>query len=428
MPRFDGLRRAAFFDDASYTECTLETYDERTRRYKRAAADAGIESPLEAPSEWIVGFFANQAFCSVTQARRQLPAVAHYFRVNGRADAFPYDAISDLLRETSDLAADPLGAHLSSVRVPSRQRRRARAFTNEAMKETRALYARMAQGWEIYGRRYSIDPLHATPQQFRGFLSVYARTHRYRSLSNLCSALSNYFRAAHVDDLTRNDQVRELLVVVARQDAESTQYRPLYAEDLWAMVCSLGEAPLDVRDRSILLLNYYGTFFGGDLCRIDTDVVVQDDGIVLKFEGRSIFIGGVNDPNLDVRAWMIRWLDILPKGRGPLFPAATARGDWMQVPMAEATICSIVRKAARRANISVPYPTLALRKGYAIRVNRVHGPIQTAAQMRLKRTCSLEAHVGLDKSVRSRNARGGGNDQRATLSNPRSASPESVDG
>lgn len=401
MLRLDGKRRAPFFDDAHYTQSTRETHERRSRRYQRAARDAGLQ-PLEADTEWITAYFLREATTrSIVDARRQLPAVAYYFRVNGCGDVFPYDEIVDLLRETPMLANDPLGATLAATRVPWNHRRRARAFADKAMKDTRHRYGVYAQGWEIYARRYGIDPLLPRWQQFRGYLTVYARTHRYRSVSNLCSALSNYFRAASVDDLTRHEQIRELLTLLASEDAATSTYHPLYSEDARAMVACLGNAPMDVRDRNVILLNYYGTFLATDLRDLDTKVEFKDDGIVVNLNGREIFIGGVDDPELDVRIWMRRWLNLLPHGPGPLFPAMVSRGAWSEVPLTEVALRGIVRRAARLANISAPHPTLALRKGFAIRVNRVIGPIQTASHMRLKKTSSLQHHVRMDRQPRS---------------------------
>jgi hypothetical protein len=405
MLRLDGRRRAPFFDDTRYTQYTIETYDRRARPYERGAHEAGLE-PLEASGDWILGFFMRQAVTSIREARKMLPAVAHYFRAHGRGDGFPYDAVLDLLRETSAHAQDPVMGTLSAIPLARHTKRRARAFAGKSMLRTRERYGQYASGWEVYARKYDFDPQHAADAQFRGFLWLYARTHRYRSVSNLCSALSHYFRSAQVDDLTRHEEIRDYLAALAREDAETTRYRPLFAEDLRAMLSALGTAPLDVRDRNVLLLNYYGALFGADMHELDTQVAFRDDGVIVTIDGQDVFIGAVDDPELDIRIWMRRWLDILPAAPGPLFPALTERGEWAAVPLSTNQLCKIVKRAARRANITVPHPTLALRKGFAIRVHRVVGPVQTAKHMRMKKTTSLEAHVRLDRQgKRTRAAR-----------------------
>lgn len=401
MARLDGQRRAPFFDSALYTEATRETYARKRRRFLRAASEAEIIA-LDAPRDWVMSFFMREAMRSLTSARKQIPAVAEYFRANGRADDFPYDEVLDLLRETSALAADPVGARFEAGNVPRPQRHRARAFAGNLMKQTRKVYAAMAQLWEVYARRYHIDPLHPTWQQLRGFLSVYARTHRYRSVCNLCSALSNYFRAARVPDGTRDEHIRDLLAVLAREDATTTKYRALYSEDLASMVRTLGTAVLDVRDRCVLLLTYYGTFFATDLGQLDRNVTLRDDGVDVLLGGQTIFVGGVDDPDLDVRKWMPLLLDALPKEPGPLFCGMNCRGDWKQTPLTPQALCKLVRRAERRANINVAHPTLALRRGFAIRVGRVVGRLQTAVHMRLKKVTSLDQHLGPMRARKSR--------------------------
>jgi hypothetical protein len=399
MSRLDGRRRAPFFEERLYTEQTIESYTSVRRRYERAAVAQGLV-PTAAPREWIVDYFTREALRSLSAARKQLPAVWHVFRLSGCGEAFPYDEIADLLHEMSYEAKDPIGVRLEAD-LPKRARLRARAFVGERLPTTRAEHARHAQMWEVYARRYRWDPKHASITQFEGFVATFARNHRYRTVSNLCSSLRNYFIASDVEDLTSSEKVRSLLVAIEREDARTNDYRALFTEDLRTMVLPLDLRPLDVRDRVICLFNHFGPLFCTELSEIDTNVRFppdQPDRIFVRVAGRWVQIGGVDDPELDVRIWVRRLLDIVPAG--PLFPGRGPRGDWQPVPLTSQQIAKIIRTTAQRAGIPARLPSLALRKGFAIRASRHAGPAQTARQMGLKRTSSLEAHVQIDQTKR----------------------------
>jgi hypothetical protein len=399
MQRLDGRRRAPFFDERFYTEQTIASYASVRRRYERAAVAEGL-IPNGAPKKWILGYFGREAVRSLSSARKQLPAVAHLFRLSGCGEAFPYDEIAELLSNVSREAEDPIGVRLGAD-LPKRAWRRACAFIGERLATTRAAQARHAQMWEVYARRYRWDPKHASVAQFEGFVAMYARGRRYRTVSNLCSSLSTYFWASKVEDLTRSEKVRSLLVTIEREDARTNNYRPLFTEDLRTMVLPLDLRPLDVRDRVICLFNHFGPLFCTELSGLDTNLRFppdQPDRIFVSVAGRTVQIGGVDDPELDVRIWVRRLLEIVPAG--PLFPARDPRGDWLPVPLTSQQIAKIIRTTAQRAGITARLPSLALRKGFAIRASRHVGPAQTARQMGLKRTSSLEAHVHIDQPKR----------------------------
>lgn len=399
MSRLDGRRRAPFFDERFYTEQTIDSYASVRRPYERAAVAEKLV-PTGAPREWIVDYFTHEALRSIGAARKQLPAVWHLFRLSGCGQAFPYDEIADLLFNVSCEAEDPIGIRLEAD-LPKRARRRARAFVGQRLATTRAAHARHAQMWEVYARRYRWNPKRASVAQFEGFVATYARDRRYRTVSNLCSSLSNYFMASGVEDLTRTEKIRSLLVTIEREDARTNDYRALFTEDLRTMVLPLDLRPLDIRDRVICLFNHFGPLFCTEISEIDTNVRFppdQPDRIFVKVAGRWVQIGGVDDPELDVRIWVRRLLEIVPAG--PLFPPLGPRGGWLPVPLTPHRIAKIIRTTAHRAGITARLPSLALRKGFAIRASRHVGPAQTAWQMGLKKTSSLEAHVHVDQPKR----------------------------
>lgn len=388
MARSDGRRRAAPYNIAHYADQTRRRYAREQRYYLDDAARAGVTDPDHPPLEWLRAYAQELVQISAHYAQKRFNGISYHFRLGGAPDQTRDESIQAVLSAPQQQSAID---RVDKRAFPAS--RRAAYFAERAVGSRRNDQRRSVIAfWEAYAADHRFEPLYPPLHHVAAVLANYGVDHRYHTVRNFASALSGYFIRHGVDDATRSQEVCECLQGIRRtQPPEPAE--PLFAEDLRRMVLPLGSAPLDIRDRFLAIVCAYGPLPPRVIRAIRlSDVRLDADGIVLVYEGRDWFIGGVDDPELDVRLWFRRWLALFPERSGPLF-CGMLRGAWKRSPLSEQRISYIIRNLAAKAGVSTARTRQGLQKGFAIRATRKAGGIVTAAQMHYKSLRSLERHV-----------------------------------
>jgi integrase len=160
--------------------------------------------------------------------------------------------------------------------------------------------------------------------------------------------------------------------------AELAGKRHLTVEQLKKVCAALGSAPVEVRNRALLLLGFTSALRRSNLARVETDHVHFDKGHVRLWvpnsktdqrgAGRDIFLHPAKDPALCVvaalQAWKAERIKYCGYFRGPLILCFTSEGAMTQRPLSPRGICRAFQQMLERAGIpSRDYGAHSMRSG-----------------------------------------------------------------
>ncbi|MBY6274119.1 MAG: integrase, partial [Bacillaceae bacterium] len=208
-----------------------------------------------------------------------------------------------------------------------------------------------------------LQPLPATPQTIALYLTARAETHRVSTLQRRLSAISQAHKAAGYPPIsTRDEPLHSIWMGIKREKGTAQQGKaPVVTEELRAMVATLPDSLLGIRDRALLLLGFAGAFRRSELVNLDvTDVNMTRDGVIVTLrrsktdqEGQGQKIGipyGSNPATCPVRA-LQAWLEASGITEGPLFRSIDRHGNLQPSRLSDKAVALVVKRRAQAVGL-----------------------------------------------------------------------------
>lgn len=191
------------------------------------------------------------------------------------------------------------------------------------------------------------------------------------------TAISQAHQAAGVDNPTRNQVVRAVTAGIRRVHGTRQEGKaPALTEDIRAMVDTLPDNLLGLRDRALLLIGFAGAFRRSELVGLDVEQVEQTkQGLVITLsrsktdqEGQGRKVGIPYGSRLDtcpVRA-LQGWLEASGITTGALFRSVNRHGQLQERRLSDKAVALLIKRAAQAAGLdSSKYAGHSLRSGLA---------------------------------------------------------------
>ena len=218
--------------------------------------------------------------------------------------------------------------------------------------------------FEIWCRDHGFSALPATPETVAFYLSEFGGSQAAATLTRRLTSINKVHRAAAhpAPALMEHPAVGETLKGIRRaHGTEQTPKQPLFTEQLRAMIRSLPETPIGLRDRALLLLGFAGAFRRSELVRVQVeDVAETQEGLLIRVrrsktdqegKGRQVAIphGSVPD-TCPVRAWR-DWTQGAGLTNGPLFRRIDRHGHVSGRALHRDSVGAIVKRAAQAVGL-----------------------------------------------------------------------------
>ncbi|MES2463583.1 MAG: tyrosine-type recombinase/integrase [Armatimonadota bacterium] len=223
------------------------------------------------------------------------------------------------------------------------------------------------------------EPLPATADTVRLYLTDHAQTYRPATLGRRLVAICRAHKAAGLEPPTRAESVRNQLRAIRRtQGTAQSRKTALTIEKLREMIATLpSETTRGKRDRALLLLGFAGAFRRSELVGLDVaDVSMEPQGLLVTLRrsktdqegaGRTVGIPtGINEATCPVRAYQA-WIAVIKAAGircGPVFRSIDRHGNVSTRRLTGESAATVVKKAVSALGLdSDPYAGHSLRAG-----------------------------------------------------------------
>lgn len=232
--------------------------------------------------------------------------------------------------------------------------------------------------FDTWCRQKGLAALPASPDTVAFYLGETAATHRPSTLARRLTSINKVHRAAGhpAPALAEHLSVGETLKGIRRvHGTQQIGKRPLFTDDLRAMVESLPSGLIGIRDRALLLVGFAGAFRRSELAAVQVeDVQETKEGILVRIlrsktdpEGRgreAALPYGSTPETCPVRACRA-WMEAARLESGPLFRRIDRHGHINERALHKDSIGAIVKRAARAAGLDPKvYAGHSLRAGF----------------------------------------------------------------
>ena len=258
---------------------------------------------------------------------------------------------------------------------------RARAYAEESKApNTRRAYRSDWNDFTLWCRERRRTTLPAAPETVALYLTELAAVCKVSTLQRRLSSIAQAHQAAGYsahDSPTRHATVRAVWAGIRRAHGTAQEGKaPTLIEDVRAMVATLPDTLLGLRDRALLLLGFAGAFRRSELVAVDVrDVAVSRAGLVVTIrrsktdqegEGQTVGIPyGSNPDTCPVRA-VQAWLECAYIKEGPLFRSVNRHEQLQQGRLSDRAVALVVKRAAAAAGLDASrYAGHSLRAGLA---------------------------------------------------------------
>ena len=255
-----------------------------------------------------------------------------------------------------------------------------RGFLAAAKAEsTRRAYRADWEHFERWCRQHALGSFPATPETVALYITDLAGSHKPATLRRRLTVISQAHQAADYQSPASMQQalVSETLKGIRRKlgTAQVTK-RPLYTDQVRAMIRALPENLQGLRDRALLLLGFAGGFRRSELAALKVDdISMETDGLVIVLrrsktdqegQGRKVALPyGSNPETCPVRAYR-EWLEAAAVSAGAVFREVDRHGRLQERPLHKDSIGMIVKRAVARVGLDAAvYAGHSLRAGLA---------------------------------------------------------------
>lgn len=214
------------------------------------------------------------------------------------------------------------------------------------------------------------------PHTLAEYLAGLAATHAVSTIQRRLAAIAKAHRAFGYDDPCKTEIVRATMSGIRRtKGMAQREARALKRDDLFAALERMGERPIDIRDRALLLIGFAGAFRRSELVGFDFgDVEHVGRGVVLHLrrsktdqtgQGRKIAIPHGRTRWCPVRH-LTDWLAHAGIEQGPLFRSIDRHGHIAPDRLSGDAVAVIVKRRVEAAGFDpATYSGHSLRAGLA---------------------------------------------------------------
>lgn len=256
----------------------------------------------------------------------------------------------------------------------------AAAIEAELAPSTRIVYASAWHKWEEWCEARGIVAMPSDPDALAAYLAERAEEGlTYASIDIACCAVSYRHRQHGLSDPTADPTLRRVRRGLRRiiGVAPRRQAHPLDVPELARIVNAIeADTCHGLRDRAIILLGYAAAVRPGELAALQRgDIASRPHGLLITIrrsktdqEGHGQLIGVVRGAKLetDPIAALESWLDVRPRGSGPLFTRIHNDGTATLAPIGARTVSRTIQARARAAELGhLPITGHSLRAGHA---------------------------------------------------------------
>lgn len=209
------------------------------------------------------------------------------------------------------------------------------------------------------------------------YLTVQADSHKVSTLERRIASISQAHQAAGFSTPTSDMQVRVLMQGIRRvKGTAQTAKSPVLTRDIKAMINTLPNSLLGIRDRALLLIGFAGGFRRSEIVGLDKeDIEFTREGVIVNLRksktdqecnGRKVGIGyGSNCDTCPVRSLQL-WLEESGITTGPLFRSINRHGSLQEGKLSDKAVALIVKRSAESAGLDASkYSGHSLRAGLA---------------------------------------------------------------
>jgi integrase len=217
--------------------------------------------------------------------------------------------------------------------------------------------------------------LPASPDVVARYLAAHATTHVVATLARRLVAIRRAHALQSLPDPVRSELVRLTFRGIRRAHGRpQRRAAALAAEEMIAIVASLGDSIRDARDRALLLIGFAGAFRRSELSRVDCKSIDRTPrGIVITIpksktdqegQARHVAIPHGRSAICPIKA-LDQWLEVSGISEGPLFRPVSRRGQVLPGQLSGDSIASIVKQRVKALGLDpARYSGHSLRAGF----------------------------------------------------------------
>jgi site-specific recombinase XerD len=226
--------------------------------------------------------------------------------------------------------------------------------------------------------RFGFVPLPAIDETVAKYLVYYAEDGlKTSTLQRRISAISQAHQAAGFESPTKSSTVRTVWASIRRKYGTQQKGKaPAVTDDIRAMVATLNDSLLGIRDRALLLIGFAGGFRRSEIVGLNVEDIEENrGGLVIRLrksktdqEGQGRVIGipyGSNMNTCPVRSYQA-WLQASRITTGPIFRSVNRHGKLQTNRLSDKAVALVVKRCAEAAGLDqTKYSGHSLRAGFA---------------------------------------------------------------
>jgi len=234
-------------------------------------------------------------------------------------------------------------------------------------------------------RAYAADLAHfrasggdipCSPEAVAGYLAEIADTHAVATIQRRLATIAKAHRASGHDDPCRAEIVKASMRGIRRiKGVAQREAQALQRDDLFLVLERMGDRPIDIRDKALLLIGFAAAFRRSELVGLDCDDVEHvRQGIVLHLrrsktdqdgQGRKIAIPHGRTRWCPVRH-LTEWLVHAGIEQGPIFRSIDRHGHIAPDRLSGEAVATIMKKRVEAAGFDpATFSGHSLRAGFA---------------------------------------------------------------
>ncbi len=236
--------------------------------------------------------------------------------------------------------------------------------------------SKRAYAADIAHFRASGGSIPCSPEIVATYLAELAESHAVATIQRRLAALAKAHRASGYANPCKAEIVRAVMQGIRRtKSVAQREAQALQRDDLFAVLERMGDRPIDIRDRALLLIGFAGAFRRSELVGFDCDDVEHvRQGIVLHLrrsktdqtgQGRKIAIPHGRTRWCPVRH-LTEWLTHARIEEGPLFRGMDRHGRIARTRLSGDAVAAILKKRVQAAGFDpATFSGHSLRAGFA---------------------------------------------------------------
>ena len=263
---------------------------------------------------------------------------------------------------TNDLTI--VGIDHDALAIPEELAERLREYCRHAhgalSKNTEAALRNDTSLWVNWCQKVGVPYLPADIDALVAFIEAFSNTHKPASVKRYVSSIGHLHRAAELPSPCQTNKVRLALKRMMRKcGTRQKQAAPLKGDMVTMMLAELGTAPIDVRDRLIVLMARDTMCRRSELVALqveDVEITPSGEGTVLIRQSKTDQVGEGMMAYLSPPTVLAfrEWLDITGLTSGPLFRWVYSWEHGLHdAPLSARMVNEVFRKLAKRAGLNV---------------------------------------------------------------------------